>query len=141
MVFFKPKFQIWVNFGGYCNGRCIFYGHLVHFTVFWYILLTFGILCGNLVYFSRLVFCTKENLATLYGTTKNIGLILFCACVVLYDISSVHRLDCVNRPSRPQLVQALQKMTSAVMASRPSREQKIAGSKPARFSAKLSFET
>jgi hypothetical protein len=29
----------------------IFYGHLVHFTVFCYILLTFGIVRGNLVYF------------------------------------------------------------------------------------------
>jgi hypothetical protein len=30
----------------------IFYGHLVHFTVFCYILWTFGIVRGNLVYFS-----------------------------------------------------------------------------------------
>jgi hypothetical protein len=30
----------------------IFYEHLVHFTAFWYILWTFGILCGNLVYLS-----------------------------------------------------------------------------------------
>jgi hypothetical protein len=30
-----------------------FYGHLVHFMVFCYILWTFGIVCGNLVYFSR----------------------------------------------------------------------------------------
>jgi hypothetical protein len=29
----------------------IFYGHLVHFTVFCYILLTFGKVCGNLVHF------------------------------------------------------------------------------------------
>jgi hypothetical protein len=29
----------------------IFYGHLVHFTVFCYILLTFGKVRGNLVYF------------------------------------------------------------------------------------------
>jgi hypothetical protein len=29
----------------------IFYGHLVHFTVFCYILWTFGIVRGNLVYF------------------------------------------------------------------------------------------
>jgi hypothetical protein len=33
----------------------IFYGHLDHFTVFCYILLTFGIVCGNLVYFP--LFC------------------------------------------------------------------------------------
>jgi hypothetical protein len=31
----------------------IFYGHLVHFTVFCYILSTFGIVHGNLVYFSH----------------------------------------------------------------------------------------
>jgi hypothetical protein len=31
----------------------IFYGQLVHFTVFCYILWTFGKVCGNLVYFSR----------------------------------------------------------------------------------------
>jgi hypothetical protein len=44
----------------------IFFGHLVHFTVFCYILLTFGIVHGNLVYFPPvLVFCTKKNLATL----------------------------------------------------------------------------
>jgi hypothetical protein len=43
----------------------IFYGHLVHFTVFCYILLTFGIVRSNLVYFHVLVFCTKKNLATL----------------------------------------------------------------------------
>jgi hypothetical protein len=30
----------------------IFYRHLVHFTVFCYILWTFGIIHGNLVYFS-----------------------------------------------------------------------------------------
>jgi hypothetical protein len=29
----------------------IFYGHLVHFTVFCYIFRTFGIVCSNLVYF------------------------------------------------------------------------------------------
>jgi hypothetical protein len=29
----------------------IFYGHLVHFTVFCYVLWTFVIVCGNLVYF------------------------------------------------------------------------------------------
>jgi hypothetical protein len=31
----------------------IFFGHLVHYTVLCYILCTFGIVCGNLVYFSR----------------------------------------------------------------------------------------
>jgi hypothetical protein len=58
---FKPKIQIWVHFGGYCNGRCLFYGHLVHFTVFWYILWTFGIFCGNLLYFSRFGILYQEK--------------------------------------------------------------------------------
>jgi hypothetical protein len=31
----------------------MFHGHLVHFTVFCYILWTFGLNRGNLVYFSR----------------------------------------------------------------------------------------
>jgi hypothetical protein len=35
---FKPKIQIWVNFGGSCNERC------------WYILWTLGLFCGLLVY-------------------------------------------------------------------------------------------
>jgi hypothetical protein len=39
----------------------IFYGHLVHFTVFCYILLTFGIVSGNLVYFSRFGILYQEQ--------------------------------------------------------------------------------
>jgi hypothetical protein len=59
---FKPKIQIWVKFGGSCNGRC------------WYILWICGPFYGILKYFmdlwhswyifSVLVFCTKKNLAT-----------------------------------------------------------------------------
>jgi hypothetical protein len=49
----------------------IFYGHLVHFTVFCYILWTFGIARGNLVHFSVLVFCTKKNLATLLSRSAS----------------------------------------------------------------------
>jgi hypothetical protein len=50
----------------------IFYGHLVHFTVFCYILWTFDIVRGNLVYFFPvLVFCTKKNLATLIKSRQN----------------------------------------------------------------------
>jgi hypothetical protein len=55
---FKPKIPIWVNFGGSCNWRCwyilctfgllrpfdIFYDHLVHFVVIWYIFLRLGML-------------------------------------------------------------------------------------------------
>jgi hypothetical protein len=44
----------------------IFYGHLVHFTVLSYISWTSVMVRGNLVhFFPFLVFCTKENLATL----------------------------------------------------------------------------
>jgi hypothetical protein len=56
---FKPKIKIWINFGGSCNPRSwyilwtfgIFYGHLVYFMDIWYILWTFGIFYGHLVYF------------------------------------------------------------------------------------------
>jgi hypothetical protein len=57
---FKPKIQIWVNFGGSCSGWC------------WYILRTLGPFYGFLLYIMEiwyivpvLVFCTKKNLATL----------------------------------------------------------------------------
>jgi hypothetical protein len=62
---FKPKIAIWVNFGGYCNGRCWYIC-----TAIWYILRQFGILYGTLVYlwvifiFPVLVCCTEKNLAT-----------------------------------------------------------------------------
>jgi hypothetical protein len=36
---FKPKIPLWVNFGGPYNGKC------------WYILWSFGIFNGHLVYF------------------------------------------------------------------------------------------
>jgi hypothetical protein len=39
----------------------IFYGHLVHFTVFCYILWTFGIVRSNLVYFSRFGILYQEK--------------------------------------------------------------------------------
>jgi hypothetical protein len=43
----------------------IFYGHLVHFTVFCHILWAFGIAWGNLVYFFPVLgFCTMKTLAT-----------------------------------------------------------------------------
>jgi hypothetical protein len=63
---FKPNPPSWVNFAGSCNGICwyilwtfgLFYGHLVYFMVIWYILWTFGIIswlfgifCGKLVKF------------------------------------------------------------------------------------------
>jgi hypothetical protein len=39
----------------------IFYGHLVNFTVFCDILWTCGIVCGNLVYFSRFGILYQEK--------------------------------------------------------------------------------
>jgi hypothetical protein len=39
----------------------IFYGHLVHFMVFCYILWTLGIVPGNLVYFSRFGILYQEK--------------------------------------------------------------------------------
>jgi hypothetical protein len=39
MVYFQTQIPIWVNFGGYFNGR------------FWYILWPFGVFCSHLVYF------------------------------------------------------------------------------------------
>jgi hypothetical protein len=39
----------------------IFYGHLVHFTVFCYISWTFGIVRGNLVYISRFGILFQEK--------------------------------------------------------------------------------
>jgi hypothetical protein len=39
----------------------IFYGHLVHFTVFCYILWTFGIVCGNLLCISRFGILYQEK--------------------------------------------------------------------------------
>jgi hypothetical protein len=47
----------------------IFYAHLVQFTVFCYILWTFGIVRGNLVHFSP--FRHFTNLATLTDPRKN----------------------------------------------------------------------
>jgi hypothetical protein len=39
----------------------IFYGHLVHFTVFCYILWTFGIARGNLVYLSQFRYFVRRK--------------------------------------------------------------------------------
>jgi hypothetical protein len=43
------------------ENRGIFYGHLVHFTVFCCILWTVDIVRGNLVYFSRFGILYKEK--------------------------------------------------------------------------------
>jgi hypothetical protein len=50
---FKPKIQIWVNFGGSCNGRCWYIlCTLGPFYGLFYILWTFSIVRDNLAYFS-----------------------------------------------------------------------------------------
>jgi hypothetical protein len=66
MVCFQTKNPNLVKFG-----RVLQWKMMVYFWTlgpFCYILWTFGIVRGNLVYFSRLVFCTKKNLATLPDT-------------------------------------------------------------------------
>jgi hypothetical protein len=61
MVCFKPKIQIWVNFGGSCNGRCRYIlWTLGHFRSFCYILWTVGIVCGNLVFFPFWYFVPRK---------------------------------------------------------------------------------
>jgi hypothetical protein len=54
------------NFGKILEGHAmeddgIFYGHSVHFTVFWDILWAFGVISSNLVYFSRFGILYKEK--------------------------------------------------------------------------------
>jgi hypothetical protein len=53
---FKPKISIWVNLERKWNvteNVVIFYDHLAHFSIIWYNLWPFGIVCGHFVYFSR----------------------------------------------------------------------------------------
>jgi hypothetical protein len=67
---FKPKIQIWVNFGRSFNSGCwCFYGKFVYSTAK-FILWPFGTFRGLLVYFSVLVGCTEKNLATLLPIVK-----------------------------------------------------------------------
>jgi hypothetical protein len=67
-MFVNKKFQFGKIFEGLkMKDVAIFYGHLVYFTTIWYILWLFGILYGHLAYLSRLVSCTKKNLATPAG--------------------------------------------------------------------------
>jgi hypothetical protein len=59
---FKPKIPVWVNLEGLAAEDVgIFFGHLVHFTAFCYILWTFGRIRGNLVYFSRFGILYQEK--------------------------------------------------------------------------------
>jgi hypothetical protein len=64
----------------------IFYGHLVHFTMFCYILWKFGIVRGNLVDF--VPFCTKKNLATLAWFVRSVC--LFLTSVLLNENQNAH---------------------------------------------------
>jgi hypothetical protein len=64
---FKQKSPIWVNFGGYSNGRCwyiicplgLFYVYLVYFVAIRYIFVDIWYI------FPVLVCCIDKNLATL----------------------------------------------------------------------------
>jgi hypothetical protein len=77
---FKPKIQIWENFGGTCNGRFwyilwpfgLFYGHLVYFVADWYTYLVAIFVYFIVIWyiFSLLVCCTKKNLATVKKTRR-----------------------------------------------------------------------
>jgi hypothetical protein len=58
----------------------IVYGRLVHFTVFCYILWTFGIGRGNLVYFYRFGILYQEKSGNPALMEKNCSLFLFAAC-------------------------------------------------------------
>jgi hypothetical protein len=51
----------------------IFYGHLVHFTVFCYILCTFGIDHGNLVYFSHFGILYEEKSGNQWSGSEGQG--------------------------------------------------------------------
>jgi hypothetical protein len=63
----------------------LFYGRMVYFMVVWFILWSFlyfmviGIFCGLFVYFPTvLVYCTKKNLATLELFPKNKNVFVGC---------------------------------------------------------------
>jgi hypothetical protein len=59
---FRPKIPIWVNLGGIgMENVGMFCDHLEHFTTIWYSLWPFGIICGNLDYFSLFIFLDKEK--------------------------------------------------------------------------------
>jgi hypothetical protein len=54
LYIFVPKIPIWVNFGGPLNGKNVgvfMYAHLEYIMAIWYILWSFGVFYGHLVYF------------------------------------------------------------------------------------------
>jgi hypothetical protein len=70
----------------------ILYGHLVHFTVFCYILLTFGIVCGNLVCFPpfwyfvpRKIWQPCTRLKDSPSLASNARVLSFQACGVRFE--------------------------------------------------------
>jgi hypothetical protein len=67
-VFSNQKSKFWEILGLAMEDVVYFMDTWSVFMAIWYILWTFGIFCGNLVYFPRmLVCCTKKNLATRPG--------------------------------------------------------------------------
>jgi hypothetical protein len=61
-LFSNQKLQIWVNFGGCCNGRCWYIlWSLGPFYGLCYILWTFGIVRGNSYIFSRFGILYQEK--------------------------------------------------------------------------------
>jgi hypothetical protein len=64
---FKPKIPVWVNFGGPWNGK------------YWYMLWTFGIVCGHLVdFFPFWYVWTTKNLSTLLCSLPRYSNICVC---------------------------------------------------------------
>jgi hypothetical protein len=56
-VYLHTKIPIWVYFGGPCNEKCWYiFGPLVYFTVIPYILWSFGMFHGHLVYYILVYF-------------------------------------------------------------------------------------
>jgi hypothetical protein len=64
---FKPKIPILEGLGK--ENVVIFYDHSEYFSVIWYNLWPFGIVCGHFVYFFPFWYVwTKKNLATLFSS-------------------------------------------------------------------------
>jgi hypothetical protein len=115
MVGFKPKkskFE-YITEDLEMENVGIFYAHLKYFTVIWYILRSFGLLCGHLV-------CFKEkNLATLLWTfakASEINAFLLLRgsekCFNKHEVEGVPRLDADIRISDIQNVEMFNKIWS-----------------------------
>jgi hypothetical protein len=78
----------------------LFYGHLVHFTVFCYILWNIMVQFVAIWYiFPVLLFCTKKNLATLVGTVSFRTLFLTSFFVLYVHTVSASHLAHSLRPA------------------------------------------